>query len=84
MSFNSYRLSRLAKAEDVSDSGKITKILGMRVDAAMDKIYLTRKTIPTVASMTKGTILQEAAKIFDPLGSFMCLFCLVFAMSLCA
>ena len=69
-SSNSCRLSSLAKAEDVLDSDKITKILGMRWDAATDTIYLARKTIPTFASMTKRTILQETAKIYDPLGFF--------------
>ena len=69
-SSNSCRLSSLAKAEDVLDSDKITKILGMRWDAATDTIYLAQKTIPTFASMTKRTILQETAKIYDPLGFF--------------
>ena len=69
-SSNSCRLSSLAKAEDVLDSDKITKILGMRRDAATDTIYLAQKTIPTFASMTERTILQETAKIYDPLGFF--------------
>ena len=69
-SSNSCRLSSLAKAEDVLDSDKITKILGMRWDAATDTIYLAQKTIPTFASMTKRTILQETAKIYDPVGFF--------------
>ena len=69
-SSNSCRLSSLAKAEDVLDSDKITKILGMRWDAATDTIYLAQKTIPTFALMTKRTILQETAKIYDPLGFF--------------
>ena len=62
-SSNSCRLSSLAKL-------KITKILGMRWDAATDQICLAKKTIPTLASMTKRTILQETAKIYGPLGFF--------------
>ena len=69
-SSNSCCLSSLAKAEEVLDSDKITKLLAMRWDAATDQICLAQKTIPTFASMTKRTILQETAKIYDPLGFF--------------
>ena len=42
----------------------------MKWDAATDTIYLAQKTIPTFALMTKRTILQETAKIYDPLSFF--------------
>ena len=67
---NSCRLRSLAEAENVLDSDKITKILGMRWDATSDQICIAQKSIPTFVSMTKRTVLQETAKLYDPLGFF--------------
>ena len=64
-------MRELAEAEAVADSDKFTKILGMRWDPISDNIYLAQKSISTENNMTKRAILQEIAKIYDPLG-FLC------------
>ena len=43
---NSDRLRMIAESEDVLDSDKVTKILGMRWDATIDQISVAQKTIP--------------------------------------
>ncbi|XP_045157295.2 uncharacterized protein LOC123523710 [Mercenaria mercenaria] len=67
---NSNRLRGLAEAEDVLDSDKVTKILGMRWDPITDQLSVAQKNIPMFDSMTKRSILQETAKLYDPLGVF--------------
>ena len=68
---NSSTLRELAEAKAVADSDKFTKIIGMRWDPIIDNIYLAQKSISTENNMTKRAILQETAKIYDPLG-FLC------------
>ena len=70
-SSKSSTLRELAEAEAVADSDKFTKILGMRWDPISDNIYLVQKSISTKNNTTKQAILQETAKIYDPLG-FLC------------
>ena len=71
-SSNSSTLRELVEAVAVTDSDKFTKILGMRWDPISDNIYLAQKSVSTENNMTKQAILQETAKIYDPLLGFLC------------
>ncbi|CAG2236631.1 unnamed protein product [Mytilus edulis] len=55
--------------EDVLDTDKEAKILGMRWNVETDELSYAKRVLPSVSSnITKREILKESSKLFDPLG----------------
>lgn len=67
---NSYLLLMLAAADNILGLEEITKILGMGWNADSDQIFLTNRPDDRLYPVTKRAILQETAKLYDPLGFF--------------
>ncbi|XP_076072041.1 uncharacterized protein LOC143043745 [Mytilus galloprovincialis] len=70
-SSNSAKLLELAKEENVLDTDKYTKILGMLWNSRSDEIFYPKRDIPTpelLQHVTKREVLKYSSKIYDPLG----------------
>ncbi|XP_063436767.1 uncharacterized protein LOC134718204 [Mytilus trossulus] len=70
-SSNSAKLLELAKEENVLDTDKYTKILGMLWNSRSDEIFYPKRDIPTLELLqhvTKREVLKYSSKIYDPLG----------------
>ena len=69
---NNEQLRQQAAKEDVLDTDKQTKILGMRWNVENDELTYAKRTIVPAQgdenSITKREILKESSKIYDPLG----------------
>ncbi|XP_063415856.1 uncharacterized protein LOC134697507 [Mytilus trossulus] len=66
---NNENVRNLAIKEDVLDTDKEAKILGMRWNVETDELSYAKRVLPFVSSnITKREILKESSKIFDPLG----------------
>ena len=69
---NNQNLRELAEKENVLDTDKETKILGMRWNVNKDELSYAQHTISSPMkennAITKREILRKSSKIFDPLG----------------
>ncbi|XP_071165983.1 uncharacterized protein [Mytilus edulis] len=65
---NNENARNLAIKEDVLDTDKEAKILGMRLNVETDELSYAKRVLSSVSSnITKREILKESSKIFDPL-----------------
>ncbi|XP_071176408.1 uncharacterized protein [Mytilus edulis] len=66
---NNENVRNLAIKEDVLDTDKEAKILGMRWNVETGELSYAKRVLSSVSSnITKREILKESSKIFDPLG----------------
>lgn len=67
-SSNCPSVQTLADQDNVYDTTTSKKILGMIWDINADKLRFPNRQLPVLQLITKREVLQETAKIFDPLG----------------
>ena len=69
-SSNSVKLNVIAAEDSVNDDSQSVNVLGIRWNSTMDELSLPVKSIILTHDhlVTKGEVLQDLSKIFDPLG----------------